>query len=52
MEKGMAYALTRDALVRQEGADAARRSRSRKDNPYRPGSADWRAWCDGFGAGF
>ena len=41
--------LTRNDLVRHEGRDARDRQRSRKDNPYRPGSADWCAWSEGFG---
>ncbi len=42
-------ALTRNDLVRREGEEAKARHRTRKDNPYRPGSADWRAWSEGFG---
>ena len=41
--------MTRNDQVRSEGEDARLRLRSRKDNPYRPGSADWRAWSEGFG---
>ncbi len=44
-----AQPLTRNDLVRREGEAASHRSRNRKDNPYRPGSADWRAWNEGFG---
>jgi hypothetical protein len=40
--------LTRDQAVWLEGRDAARQRRTTKDNPYRPGSADWRAWASGF----
>ncbi|WP_182084891.1 hypothetical protein [Aureimonas sp. ME7] len=50
MAQAAHYALTRDDLVRQEGIDAAQSNRTRKDNPYRPGSADWRAWTSGFDA--
>ncbi|MBB3948857.1 MULTISPECIES: hypothetical protein [Aureimonas] len=45
-----AVPITRDQFVWQEGQSAARARRSRKDNPYRPGSADWRAWTGGFEA--
>lgn len=41
--------MTRDEMVRLEGARAQQRERNRKDNPYRPGSADWRSWNEGFG---
>lgn len=41
--------MTRNDLVKREGEEARSRRRSRKDNPYRPGSADWRAWSEGFG---
>ncbi|MBB3935529.1 hypothetical protein [Aureimonas phyllosphaerae] len=50
MMKAANFALTRDDMVRMEGEDAARSHRTRRDNPYRPGSADWRAWCNGFEA--
>ncbi len=43
-----AILATRDQIVWQEGRQAANARRSRKDNPYRPGSADWRAWTSGF----
>ena len=43
------HPMTRNDIVRREGEEAKARHRTRKDNPYRPGSADWRAWTEGFG---
>lgn len=40
--------LTRDQIVWKEGRDAARRKLTKKDNPYRAGSADDRSWLRGF----
>ncbi|WP_279480157.1 hypothetical protein [Aureimonas sp. SK2] len=40
--------LTRDDIVRMEGAQAASRGLTRRDNPYRPQSADGVSWRMGF----
>ena len=40
--------FTRDQLVWKEGRDAAKAEKTVKDNPYRSGSADARAWVKGF----
>lgn len=40
--------LTRDDVVRREGAQAASRGLARHDNPYRAQSADGVSWRAGF----
>ena len=50
VEITLPHPMTRNDLVRLEGRDAARRLQSRSDNPYRSGSADGRAWREGFDA--
>lgn len=42
--------LTRDEMVRMEGAHAAYCGYSRHDNPYRSRSADGMSWRVGFDA--